>query len=71
VGATGGTASCGVVRSDDIGRCGLMADFAMRLSMNVWHVIFDEDNVKGYAPALEDEINIFFIVDVSRSTYRA
>ena len=60
VGMTGGTASCGVVRSDAVGGCGLVADFAMRLSMDVWHVIFDVGNVKGCAPELEDRISMFF-----------
>ena len=38
VGVTDGTASSGVVRSDAIGGCGLVADFAMRLYTDVWHV---------------------------------
>ena len=47
VGTTSGTASYGVVRSDVVGGCGLVADFAVSLSMDDWHVIFDVGNVGG------------------------
>ena len=54
VGTTGGTAPYGVVRSDAVGGCGLVADFVMRLCTDVWRLIFDEGNVKECAPTLED-----------------
>ena len=50
---------CGVVRSDVVGGCGLAADFAMRLCMDVGRLIFDESNVKGCALVLEDQIVMF------------
>ena len=70
VGATGGTASYGVVRFDAVGGCGQVAEFAIRLCTNVGHTIFDDNKVKGYAPTLEHRISMFSIIDMSWSTRR-
>jgi hypothetical protein len=61
VGANSGMVPCDAVRSVVVAWCALVADYAMKLCTDVWHMIFDDSNVKGDVlfHALEDRIGMF------------